>query len=152
MNEEVASEPPRMRPGWVWAIFLYYVVTSAWGLVAYVLIRLNLYPVPTEQQAMLRSLPTSEALVGFLITALSLFAATMLWLLRREAVNLFIAVFILTVCHTVFNVIAGGPLATLLGQGTLMRVMAGFSFVVAWGILLAICVYAWKLRERGLLA
>ena len=144
--------PPRIRPGWVWGIFIFYVVTTAWGLLARLLIYLGVYPVPEQQQAILCNQSTASALFGLALMALNLAAAVWLWLLRKRAFDLFVAAFALSVASVIWQLIGGGgPLATILSQGTLMVVITTFSLVVGWTISLAICLYVWNLRQKGVL-
>jgi len=143
--------PPRIRPGWVWGIFIFYVVTSTWGLLSRLLIYVGVYPVPEQQQAIIRNQSTGSILFGLVLMALNLTAAVWLWLMRKRAFDLFVATFALSVASVIWQLIGGGPLASLMTQGTLMVVITIFSLVVGWAISLAICLYAWNLRQQGVL-
>src|SRR2546426_5809954 len=126
--------PPRIRPGWVWGIFIFYVVTTTWGLLSRLLIYLGVYPVPEQQQAIIRDQSTGSVLFGLALMALNLTAAVWLWLMRKRAFELFVAAFALSVASVIWQLFDGGPLASLLTQGTLMIVITTFSLVVGWGI------------------
>jgi len=145
------SVPPRIRPGWVWGIFLFYLVTAGWAILARVLIWVDLYQAPEEQLAILRNQSIGSVFFGFALAGLSLTAATMLWLLRRLAFTLFVAATALTICSTVWQMFSGGPLDQLMSQSTLILIVMLFSLLGGWAISLAICMYAWKLRQQGVL-
>jgi len=149
-----AHEPPalsRVRPGWVWVLSIFYIVTSVWGLLARVLIYIGMSPVPEQQQAILRNQSTGSILFGVVLTLINLAAAILLWLLRKRAFDLFVAAFALSVISVIWQFIGGGPLASILAQGALVAVITIFGIVVGCGISLAVCLYAWSLRQRGVL-
>jgi len=110
-----------------------------------------MYPVPEQQLAMFRNQSMASLLFGLALTTLSLTAATMLWLLRRRAFDLFLASFVLSLGSLAWQLVSGGPLAALMTQGALVLVIAVFSIIIGYGTTLAICVYAWRLRQRGVL-
>ena len=105
------------RPGWVWAIFLYYVFTTALALLSRALIYLRIYPIQEVQDLVLRSQATGTVLFGLGLRLLYTLAATWLWLLRRHA-------FVASVVGQVFK---GGPLATLFTKSSFVIVVAGAS-------------------------
>ena len=143
--------PPPRRPAWVWVIFVYFVVSSAWGLLTRALIVLGIYPLPAEELAILRNQPIGGVLFGFGVMALNLSAAIWLWLLRKRAFDLFVAALALSVASVIWQLMMGGPLATLLTRGALVLVIGMFGLIVGWGITVAICLYAWSLRQSGVL-
>jgi hypothetical protein len=145
------GRPPRVRPGWVRGIFIFYVISTAWGLLARALIQLGVYPLPEEQLAILRNQSTGSVLFGMGLTILSLVAATWLWLLRKRAFELFVAALALSIASVIWQLFMGGPLATLLTRNALVIAIGFFGLIVGWGISVAICLYAWRLRQRGVL-
>jgi hypothetical protein len=46
---------------------------------------------------------------------------------------------------------SGGVVDQLTSQSTLMLVTVLFTFLIGWMLSLAICMYAWALRQRGVL-
>jgi hypothetical protein len=135
----------------VWIISIFIVVTSIWGLLFQLLIRVGAFPVPEQQQAMLRSQSTASVVLTLVLTFLNLVAAIWLWLLRKRAFDLFVTAFAVSLIGLAWQFIGVGPLSTLAGQGLLVLVVTIFSAIVGWGISLAICLYAWRLRQRGVL-
>jgi len=135
----------------VWGIFVFYAVTLVSGLLSRALIYLGLYPMPEQQQAMLRNQSTGSVVFGLALIILNMVAAVWLWLLRKRAFELFVAAFILGIASVIWQFMFGGPMASLLTQGTLILVITIFGLLVGWGISLAICWYAWTLRQRGVL-
>lgn len=140
-----------VRPGWVWGIFIFYVISAAWALVVRLLVHLGTYPIPQEQMDILRNQPTVSVLFGLAVIALNLVAAIWLWLLRRRAFDLFVAALVLSVASVLWQLMMGGPLATLMGKGVLVMAIGMFGLFVGWGLSFAVCLYAWRLRQRGVL-
>ena len=141
----------RLRPVWVWVIFIYFVVSSAWGVLTRALIVLGVYPLSAEELAILQNQPIGGVLFGLGIMALNLAAAIWLWLLRRRAFDLFVAALALSVASVIWQLMMGGPLTTLLTRGTLVLAIGMFGLIVGWGITVAICLYTWSLRQSGVL-
>lgn len=146
-----SAPPPRVRPGWVWGIFIFYLITAVWAVLARLLVYLGIYPIPQEQLDILRDQSTVSVLLGMGIVALDLVAAVWLWLLRKRAFELFVAALALSIASVIWQLMMGGPLATLLSKGVLVLVIGIFGLIVGWGISVAICLYAWSLRQSGVL-
>jgi hypothetical protein len=151
MNTDGPDVPPRQRPGWVWGISILYVVTSVYALLNWLLIYLGVSPLPGEQQALILNQSHGSMLFRLAVEALSLAAAVFLWLLRRRAFDLFVASFVLGVAWTVWQFASSGPLTKLASQGALAAAIIFFSIVGGWAISGAICIYVWRLRQRGVL-
>jgi hypothetical protein len=143
--------PPRIRPTGVWLIFLFYVLTSAWGLVFQCLLMLGLYTLRPEQQAIIGNVSVASRLYGIFGLILNLVAATSLWLLRKSALALFLVGFALGVASTLWQFLPGGIYNKMIGQSVLMSAITMFS--VAGGLLVnaAIVWYVWHLRRQGVL-
>jgi len=152
----VSAQPPPLpitarRPGLVWVIFLFYILSSAWALLTSLLIQLGRYPVPPEQQAVLSNISSGARIFGLGLTILHVVAATYLWLLRRVALHLFLVSCVLGVASIVWQTLPGGAYHALLGQGRLMSAMIIFTVSVGVLINIAICLYVWRLHRRGVL-
>ena len=147
------APPPmiRRRPGLVWVIFLFYVLSSAWALLTQLLLQLGLYPVPPEQQAVVSNVSAAARLFGIGLTLLSVVAATYLWLLRKVALQLFLISCVFGVSSILWQMLPGGAYHALLGQGPLMSALILFGISVGVLIKIAICAYVWRLHRRGVL-
>jgi hypothetical protein len=100
---------------------------------------------------MLRNQSTGSVLFGLGLMILYLAAATWLWLLRKRAFDLFVTAFALSLASVFWQLLMGGPLSTLFTKNTFVLVIGIFGLTLGWGISVAICVYAWRLRQRGVL-
>lgn len=100
---------------------------------------------------MLRNQSPAAVAFALLLWFLNLAAALWLWLLRKRALELFVSAFVLSLAHTTWQVVMGGPLGRLFEQGTLQAVIGFVSLTMGFGISLAICLYVWKLRRTGIL-
>ena len=78
---EIAAPPvvTKPRPVWVWVIFVFYVVSSVWGLALQCLMFLGLYSLPPEQQALIGDMSTAARLFAVGSGILNRVAATSLW-------------------------------------------------------------------------
>jgi len=143
--------PPRIRPTGVWLIFLFYVLTSASGLVFQGLLLLGAYPIPPEQQAIVGNISVGSRLFGLLAVVVNLAAATSLWLLRKSAPYLFLLSVTLGLASTAWQFLPGGIYAKMLAMGLLISVVTMFSVVVGLSISVAIVWYVWRLQRQGVL-
>jgi hypothetical protein len=151
MNTNTQTSARQGRPAWVIAICLYYVFIALWGLGNWLQISFGISSLPEEHQAMLRNQSPAAVAFALLLWFLNLAAALWLWLLRKRALELFVSAFVLSLAHTTWQVVMGGPLGKLFEQGTLQAVIGFVSLTMGFGISLAICLYVWKLRRTGIL-
>jgi len=152
MSEHPLPPPlPSNRPGWVWVISIFYVLTSMWGLLAQLLFVFGLKPGSPEQQALVNSLSTSSRILGVGITLLNLAAAVLLWMLRKVAFNLFITAFVLGIASQIWQAFPGGSLHKMFEMGPIMMAVTLCSVVIGLAISAAIYAYVWHLRREGVL-
>jgi hypothetical protein len=139
------SQPIRKRPKLVWVAFLFYLFSAGYTLLSFLLIYSGTITVTPDQAAYFRNLSVIDHGFTVLIGSLHLFGAVTLFMLRRVAFYLFTAALALSLVLTVIHSLTKGFIAAL-GEGGAVGVLLGY------GIAVVICVYAWKLRTRGVLA
>ncbi len=139
------SQPIRKRPKLVWVAFLYYLFSAGYTLLSFLLIYSGAITVTPDQAAYFRSLSVIDHGFAVLIGSLNLLGAVTLFMLRWVAFYLFTAALALSLALTVIHSLTKGFMAAL-GEGGAVGLLLGY------GITVVICVYAWKLRTRGVLA
>ena len=141
---ETGITSTRRRPKLVWVVFLWFLFSPGFTLLLFLLIHSGVIAVRPEEPAYLRSLSTVDYALTIIIVGLGVAGALSLFRLRKVAFYLFVAHLILTLGAQAVHVLTTGLLATLDGWGT-------FRMFVGWAGLVAVCVYAWKLKARGVL-
>jgi len=130
----------------VWAIVIFYVVSSLLRVCLYVGLYLGTYPLPDAARLRIQSVPR---ILAFAISILlPLCAAIWLWLLRREAFELFIASFCLSLIAIAYNLATGSRIQLTASALTLALEIG---VIIGVGFRIIVCVYVWRLRQRGLL-
>jgi len=137
--------PVRKRTGWIWAISIFYLFSVDWTLLSFVLIYTGTISVNPAQRAYLDNLSTFDLGITVLIGLLNLSGVVALFVLNRVAVKLFVVALVASVLVALWHAAAKGWLQALGGPG-FMGTMIGF------GIAAAVCIYAWKLTKKGILA
>jgi hypothetical protein len=132
------------RPKLVWVVFLFSLFSSGYTALAFILIYSGSIHVTPEQAAYFRNLSALDYTMSLVTALLNLAGAVCLFLLRKVAFHLFIAALGLVTLQTLVHAATTSFIAALGGSG----VVGGlFGYVT----LIAVCVYAWKLKARGLL-
>lgn len=128
------------RPRLVWVILIWYLaalVSSSLSLTAVYSGSLDL---PPEKVAYFARLTPVDHLITVIVAVLNASGAVALFMLRRMSFNLLSAAFALNVLAAVLQLVRGG-LSSALSAGGLVGIVIGY------GVTLAICVYAWKLKK-----
>jgi multisubunit Na+/H+ antiporter MnhC subunit len=125
----------------VWLIFIFYLLAAASSVV-----QVASTLASAEQRLDARGQPYTvfDYVESLAFVGLKVAAAVMLFRLSRMAFTLFLAVLALNVVATGYDLLTkglpppGGPLMLT-------------SIVIGFGIMTAICVYAWRLQTKGVL-
>ena len=133
------------RPKFVWAVFLFYILSVGYTVLSFALVYSGAISVTPEQGAYLRNLSTFDWVITVLTGALNVAGAIAMFLLRKIAFYLFSAAFVLVILQTLVHAITTNFLAALGGPGAV-------GALIGYGISLAVCIYAWRLRARGVLS
>ncbi len=138
------SSQARKRPGWVWAISIFYFLSAAYTLLAFFLIYSGAVPLQPEQRAYFSQLALFDYGVTVLMGTLNLAGAVTLFLLRRIAFHLFTTAFSIGILMTVWHTVEKGWVAAI-GPAGLVGAAIG------WALAVTVCVYTWRLGRAGVL-
>ena len=141
---DTVAKPRIKRPKLVWAVFLFYVLSVGYTALSFFLIFSGSVPVTPEQAAYFRNLSVFNWAITALTGLLDVAGAIAILRLRKIAFYLFSSAFVLLILQTLVHTITTNFLTALGGSGAV-------GALIAYGILLAVCVYAWKLKGRGVL-
>lgn len=130
------------RPLLVWVILAFYLLSAASLLVKSVTMLIG--PTSGQLDAQGHAYTAFDYLESAGFAGLKLYAAIMLFRLRRIAVKLFLATLVLNVVATGYDLVSKG-LPPPGGPVTLLSLMIGF------GVFLLVCFYAWRLERRHVL-
>ena len=143
-SREGALPSGRRRPGWIWVISIFYMLSGGWTLLSFYLIFSGSIPLMTAQRAYFEALSSVDMLLTFLIGLVNLSGAIALFLLRRVAFHLFVGALVASTILTVWHAATKGWIQALGGAGFL-------GVIIGYGMIVAVCVYSWKLMKQGTL-
>jgi hypothetical protein len=133
--------PKSGRPFLVWVILIFYLFAGASSLAQ---IRRTLTGADQRVDARGRPYTTFDYLESLAFIGLKVAAAVMLFRLRRSAFPLFLAIMVLNAVATGYDLLTKG----LPPPGGAVIVA---SMTIGFGMLMAICFYAWRLQRKGVL-
>jgi hypothetical protein len=142
MAEGLAMAVPK-RPVAVWVIFLLYVFSFSWTLLGFVLIHTGEVPLNEAQQTYFAHLTLFDHITTAILLATNAAAAIFLFRLRRTAVPMFAAAFLLNLGLTIRAVFGSNWIEAIGTHG-----LAGY---LGLCIVLAILLYVISLQRRGIL-
>ena len=137
------AQTPR-RPVLVWIIFLFYLVSSVQVIVAMFFIAAGGVDMAPEQQAYLARFSAMDRVIGYVNAAVTLVGVTLLFALRRQAVNVMALAFALNLFSTAVVWVKTDPAAVTSPTGLAAQALG----IVMLG--LVVC-YAWRLGKKGVL-
>jgi hypothetical protein len=132
------------RPGWVWAISIFFGVSAGWTLLSFALIRAGAVPLSAAQIAYFDSLGVLDYVLSIGIGLANFSGAVALFLLRRVAFYLFASALTANLLTTLWHVVTKGWVAALGGAGVV-------GAVIGLGLLFGVCVYSRRLLQLGVL-
>lgn len=141
---EALAQPRSKRPKLVWAASLFYLLSVGYTALSFLLIYSGSIPVTPEQVAYFRNLSAFDYVITALTGLLNVAGAIAIFRLRKIAFHLFTAAFVLVILQTLVYAITTNFVAAVGGPGAV-------GVLIGYGILLAVCIYAWKLKARGVL-
>jgi hypothetical protein len=134
------------RPRMVWVVFVWYWAMSIYSVLFYILSLSGSIPLDDATRFFSPSVSMFDYLIELVTLTVTVIAAIFLFLLRREAVRLFVIAFILS-------------LASVLSHA--LDILNAFKYrvgVIAIGLLILflvidgmVCLYAWNLQKKGML-
>lgn len=139
------AQPKTRRSIWVWLISIFYLGFGASGLMTVAMVLILLYrggAGPEEVNSMKTLL---QASLWGLLPAANIAGAVSLFLMRRIAFPIFTGLLIARL--TLPAVLGANP--TRAFSGTTTDMIGGY--VLGYGILIAVCIYIYRLRQTGIL-
>jgi hypothetical protein len=141
-------ENKQERPGCVWLVAAYFVITGVTGLASLYMIRSGVFTrlpgVTVERLAYFSSLSTFDYAVPVLVVLCNLVGLVYLLRLKKQAVTFFLAAFFISMAMTAWHIMSKGYLAVMGRPG-----MIGFA--VGTFLLLVVLGYVVNLRRKGVL-
>ena len=134
----------KKRPGWVWVISIFIFFSAAWTLLSFYLIYSGAIPLQPEQKAYFARLTSVDYSLTILLGITNLIGAVALFFLRRIAFYLFVGVLVLNSVMTLWHVLFKDWATAMGGAGL-------FGMLIGYGLIVAVCLYAWKLKKSGVL-
>jgi hypothetical protein len=126
------------RPAIVWTICIFYLFSAGWTLLSYLLIYFRLIPLNEVQEAYFRSLTTFNYVSTTVIAASNLVGTILLFRLKKEAFQFFVAAFVIGLAMTGYEIVAKNWIGAIGGPG-LVGTVSG------WCISVAIIIYSKRL-------
>lgn len=143
VNPNVAEARPR-RPAWVWVISTFYLLSAGWTILSFGMILSGAVPMSPAQRQYFSSLTTFDYVLALGIAVLNLTGTVLLFLLRRQAFQVFLSAFIIGLLTTIYQVIAKNWLSAIGGPGLI-------GACIGWLISISIIMYVRALSRRGVL-
>lgn len=140
----MTEQLPRKRPGWVWVISIFFFFSAAWTLLSFYLIHTGTIPLNQQQRAYFEGLGAFDYSVTVLLGVANLMGAACLFLLRRAALYLFGAALVVNTLFTAWQILST-PWPDTIGSSGLTGAFIG------WVLLVAVCLYVWRLSRKGVL-
>ena len=144
-NTRGETVPGRKRPVLVWIIFIFYLISSVQVIVAMFFVAAGGVDMAPEQQAYLAKFTVMDRVIGYVNAGLSLVGVSLLFSLRKQAVNVLALAFSLNLFSTAVVWLRTDPAAVTSVQGLIGQGLG----IAMFGLLV---FYAWRLNKRGLLA
>ena len=136
--------PTRKRPVLVWIIFLFYLISCVQVIVAMFFVAAGGVEMAPEQQAYLAKFTVMDRVIGYANAGITLVGVTLLFSLRRQAVNVLGLAFALNLFSTAVVWIKTDPVAVTSPTGLLAQALGLGTFGL-------VVFYAWRLNKRGTL-
>lgn len=139
------AQPKTRRSVWVWLISIFYLGFGVSGLMTVAMVLILLYrggAGPEEVNSMKTLL---QASMWGILPAANIAGAVSLFLMRRMAFPIFTALLIARLALPLFP----GPSFPPGFSGTTADMIGGY--VLGYGILIAVCIYTYRLRQTGML-
>ena len=141
---EVAPTLGRRRPGWIWVISIFFMLSCGWTLLSFYLIFSGSIPITAAQRAYFEALSPFDVLLTLLIGLANFSGAIALFLLRRVAFHLFVVAFAASILLALWHAATKGWVQALGGTGLM-------GAIISYGIVALVCFYSWKLMKQGTL-
>jgi hypothetical protein len=134
----------KKRPRWVWAISIFFFLSAGWTLLSFYLISTGAIPLNAVQKEYYDRLAGVDYAVSIIMGLANLVGAVALLLLRKIAFYLFAVALGANLILAAWHTATKGWMAAVGGAGFV-------GVVIGWVLLIAVCIYSWRLVQRGVL-
>lgn len=134
----------KKRPGWIWAISIFYFFSAAYTLLSFYLIYSGKILLQPVQKAYFESLTSIDMGLTIFLGISNLIGAVLLFCLRKQAFYFFAFPFALGLFMTVWHIFSKGFIASMPSGGL-------FGMVLGWAMIVAVLLYTKKLEKLGIL-
>lgn len=134
------------RPIAIWVILIWYLFISLSTPLSLLAIYAGLLPISPNKIAYLNSLSWVDHVFSTVIVALNVSGAITLFMLKKISAYLLSAALAISIITTLPQAFLNASLGKILGAGSLI------GFFVGYAICLVVCVYAFRLKNRGFLS
>lgn len=138
------ATPPRKRPILVWVIFLFYLISCVQVIVGLFFVTAGGVDMAPAQQAYLAKFTVMDRVIGYVNAGLTLIGVTLLFTLRKQAVNVLALAFALNMFSTAVVWFKTDPASVTSPAGLVAQALG----IALFG---AVVFYAWRLGKRGML-
>lgn len=143
--EITECEAPGGRPAWVWVIVIVQITAVLLALLSFAVVFWGVVALPEAQRQRFASLTFVDYLLTAAVTGTQLAAAVFLFRLRKISAYLFPAALVLSLSITAWRAASRADWYAGVGSTTLQVSL------VKWSISLIVCLYVWKLAQKGVL-
>lgn len=133
------------RTGWMWAIAVWYLISSALTLLAFYSVSESFVETDEAHQMYISSLTSVDYLATALMGVMNLAGAILLLACNRLCFFLFSFSLVINIALTLWHIATRDFLQTI-STGGLSGYMIGF------GLQFLVCIYCWSLIRRGTLS
>jgi len=134
----------KKRPGWVWAISIFFFLSAGWTLLSFYLINTGAVPLNAIQKEYFGRLAGVDYGLSVIMGLTNLIGAVALFFLRKVSFYLFATAFGANLILALWHTVTRGWVAAVGGAGFV-------GALIGWGLLIVVCIYSWKLLQRGVL-
>jgi len=139
------------RPKWVWLVSAFCLVLPPLSAAVLVANHMGWLPSAATQDPSFKSLGALDLTIGLALAAAQFGAGVCLWLLRRQAVPLFMASVVLSVSNFMWQTFARDWLGAMQRMNSSVGPRLVAATALAWAVWIGFWAYAWRLRRTGVL-
>ena len=136
------AQAPQGRPGWVWAITIFFGLGAVWGLIWWLMALANVAPADEATRAYLQTLTVFDYVLPIANTTISLCGLILLFLMRARAPVFLLASLALNVFGVLYSFAVKNIFATF-------GILGAINMVVGPVIWVLVVWYAYRLRKTG---
>lgn len=133
-----------IRPGWVWAISIFYIFSFLWTSLSFYLVLSGVITLYDALKQYFENLRAIDLGISVISSILGFSAVVTLFMLRKITIKIWLTVIIFGLVSFVYSIVATNWLAAISGAGR-------FGILISYVIPIAIYFYTKRLDARGFL-